>query len=1191
MADEQNLVGLKRRRATIQGSCTRIKTFVESVESISPSIKAQLEERQVRLGGFWSDYQDVQAQIELLDEAEASHRAGFEEAYYKLSARVRELLAPPVPVPEVVARSPSSEAASTRLLAHVRLPKLDLPSFSGEYDEWFPFRDTFNSILHTNESLTDIQRLQYLKGCLRGDASKLISSLEISAVNYEVAWNLLKSRYDNKLVIVQSHVRAIMELPSMNKENSLDLRQIADGASRHVNALKALGRPTSQWDDLLVFILSNKLDTRTEREWQASLSKSELPTLKQFIDFITQQCQTLEATAKNRAPVQKGGSRSQVVGGRQAVGAATVKTRCTFCRGEHSIYYCKEFLALPIPKRIAEVRKNKTCINCLRSTSHVASKCTSGSCRLCKSKHNTLLHVAATTSGDQTGEAVQAAEVANVTATTSLATRNCQNVMLSTALVHAYDINGTRIPCRALLDSGSQANFISRGYADRLGVESRVSNISISGVGGTVTKATQIAQVRIQSRTGPFSAKINCIVTDQVTDRLPAVTLKRKDFDIPRNITLADPTFNIASDIDMLIGAELFWSVISVGQIEATEGCPTLQKTKLGWILAGRFANPSSKPYKVHVCHAKVSNSQLHDSLARFWRLENIEGQGIYTSDELRCEKEFLQSVTRNPQGRYVVRLPFKDHAINNLGETKDIALRRLHSLENRLARNATLKLQYSRFLHEYLALGHMKQIINTPEGEGDACYLPHHCVFKTPSQPTSIRVVFDASAKSSTGISLNDVLMTGPVVQQDLIAILLRFRMFRIVFAADIIKMYRQILIDPAQRRYQRILWRDDPSQEVRTYELSTITYGTSPASYLATRCLKLLAESSRDKYPLGSICVQRDFYVDDLLTGADTVGEAKKARDEAISLLRTGSFELSKWASNAPELLKDIRDLESNAVKINDFTGNSRILGMLWNQFSDTFLFSSMPNESTQPVSKRVILTEVSRLFDPLGLLGPAVVVAKLILQDLWQLEIHWDESIPPDILSRWAKFRSQLLDLNKIKIPRCVRRNGDPQHAQIHGFCDASQRAFGACVYIRTPDVGNKFQVVLLCSKSRVAPLKAVTLPRLELSAALLLAQLIHKIKDSVESANMKIFLWSDSTITLNWINSPSRKWAVFVANRVGEIQRLTDSRSWRHVSSANNPADALSRGCDPRELVDSSSWWHGPAFLTTPEGDWP
>ncbi|XP_018365780.1 PREDICTED: uncharacterized protein LOC108762994 [Trachymyrmex cornetzi] len=194
---------------------------------------------------------------------------------------------------------------------------------------------------------------------------------------------------------------------------------------------------------------------------------------------------------------------------------------------------------------------------------------------------------------------------------------------------------------------------------------------------------------------------------------------------------------------------------------------------------------------------------------------------------------------------------------------------------------------------------------------------------------------------------------------------------------------------------------------------------------------------------------------------------------------------------------------------------------------------------------------------------------------MQELWQSGVHWDESIPQHIHSRWVKFRAQLYDLNRIQMPRGVRPESNSRFVQIHGFCDASQNAYSACVYIRTKVAPGEHHSDLLCSKSRVAPLKATTLPRLELSAVLLLARLISKVHDSLGVPYLPKVL----------------KWSVFVANRVGKIQCLTESKDWRHVASSQNPADIFSRGLGPGELADLSLWWHGPPFLQTNDDLWP
>lgn len=599
----------------------------------------------------------------------------------------------------------------------------------------------------------------------------------------------------------------------------------------------------------------------------------------------------------------------------------------------------------------------------------------------------------------------------------------------------------------------------------------------------------------------------------------------------------------------------------------------------------------SSHALHVRAYHAIVSNNELSEQLTRFWQLEDVAGKSSeFTYEESVCERHFLNNVSRNFQGRYIVKLPFKEQANFKIGKSREIALKRLYGIERRLIRDPVLKTQYMHFIHEYLSLKHMRLVSDPDLEEEGSCYLPHHCVFRAFGQSSKIRVVFDASSKTSTGISLNDVLLTGPVVQQDLTTILIRFRTFQYVLVADIIKMYRQILVHRSQTKFQRILWRDDFSSQVNAYELGTITYGTASASYLATRCLKHLAENSRERFPVGAAVLLRDFYMDDMLSGADTLEAVESIRDETIALLRSGGFELSKWASNVPRILQGLTDRNEETVAIDD-DANSNVLGIHWNQSQDFFSFTYEVFEQHDTASKRIILSKVSRLFDPLGLLGPVVVVAKLILQDLWQSGVQWDESVPLDIHSRWNKLKHQLIDIDSIKIPRCVKLLRESRYVQIHGFCDASQNAYGACVYMRSEINNEEFRSELLCSKSRVAPLKAISLPQLELAAALLLAQLITKIKESFDMTSMEVYLWSDSTITLNWISSPSRRWATFVANRVGKIQRLTKSCKWRHIASASNPADILSRGSDLVALANSSLWWHGPTFLAQSEDYWP
>lgn len=210
---------------------------------------------------------------------------------------------------------------------------------------------------------------------------------------------------------------------------------------------------------------------------------------------------------------------------------------------------------------------------------------------------------------------------------------------------------------------------------------------------------------------------------------------------------------------------------------------------------------------------------------------------------------------------------------------------------------------------------------------------------------------------------------------------------------------------------------------------------------------------------------------------------------------------------------------------------------------------------------------------------------------MQELWKIQIDLDSSVPNRIHTQWMQFKSQLNSINELRINQFIISGANANEVQLHGFADASQSAYGACCYIRTRDSAGNYTTQLLISKSRVAPIKAVSLPRLELCAAVLLARLQEKVINSINTPETKTFLWTDSTITLSWIKSSSRKWTTFVANRVGEVQRLTRVEDWRHVDTKSNPADMVSRGVSPFELVQSSLWWEGPDWLKLEEDNWP
>lgn len=296
-----------------------------------------------------------------------------------------------------------------------------------------------------------------------------------------------------------------------------------------------------------------------------------------------------------------------------------------------------------------------------------------------------------------------------------------------------------------------------------------------------------------------------------------------------------------------------------------------------------------------------------------------------------------------------------------------------------------------------------------------EAYYLPHHPVEKRDSLTTKVRVVFDGSCKTSSKTSLNDLLMVGPCIQEDLFNIIVRFRIYQVVITADIAMMYRQILVDERDRHLQRIVWRKNDTEELSTYTLNTITYGTSTAPFLATRCLKELALVEGNSYPKAKEVLEKDFYMDDVLTGTRTKEQAIQLTHELTQLLEKGKFNLRKWRSNCIEVLQDLSQDQSDDLLLLTRQEPLKRLGLYWNSQQD-YIQYCVKTSHLAVINKRSILSQIAQIFDPLGLIGPILTTAKCIMQELWQLQIGWDESLPQSTYTTWINFYENLYHINR-------------------------------------------------------------------------------------------------------------------------------------------------------------------------------
>ncbi|XP_065086855.1 uncharacterized protein LOC135708683 [Ochlerotatus camptorhynchus] len=497
-------------------------------------------------------------------------------------------------------------------------------------------------------------------------------------------------------------------------------------------------------------------------------------------------------------------------------------------------------------QRFDATKRNALCINCL-SPSHLVKACTSGTCRVCQQRHHTMLHQrtfapntqsvqsstnssssdspssSSSTQNHHTSSAPpknQSRPVENQTQATAVPTPQTSHfsipfaeaqlsvpatVLLSTALVKVFTSSGSLIWARALLDSGSQLNFVSEHLAQRLKLRRSKEFVPISGVGLSTTSSKHTTIIRIQSHRADFEENWKFHVLPKLTLELPNqhVAVSRSSW--PSDIVLADPTFNKPGPIDLIFGVDIFYDLLRNGQIKPSTGAPILQKTALGWVVSGKSQTQVPSTLVANVAH--VSNKpSIEDQLARFWEVESCNIKSTYSIEEAECEEYFKQTTKRDSSGRFIVALPTKPALISILGNSRDIADRRFYSLERRLNASPALKEAYSAFIHEYEQLGHMKLIDDSLPSSGATYYLPHHCIIKPDSMTTKLRVVFDASCPTDSGHSLNEALLVGPVVQDDLLSIVLRFRIPQFVIIADFEKMYRQFLVRESEQPLLRI-------------------------------------------------------------------------------------------------------------------------------------------------------------------------------------------------------------------------------------------------------------------------------------------------------------------------------------------------------------------------------------------------
>ena len=793
-------------------------------------------------------------------------------------------------------------------------------------------------------------------------------------------------------------------------------------------------------------------------------------------------------------------------------------------------------------------------------------------------------------------------------------------------ILHHKDDPKKEIKTYALLDDASDTTFVTNRVKSQLGVEGIDTCLNLSTMHGReiipVTRIDGLIAERPDRRAKVELPKAYARdVIPSRRDQIPTPSVA-ENWQHLRRIKDKIPPLDETLDVGILIGSNCPRAIKPKEVISGKAQDPYAIRTLLGWCIVGP-ANPSvevtSDEDRLATCNRIIAHENTPETshirfilenktkeiinlshIVQMFETEFAENKGSAHQGLSKEDRKFLdiaeKGIRRCDDGHYELPLPLKDN-FKGLHNNRDDAVRRMRHLKKRSAspNNKEYMEEYMKFMGDMIAKGYAERAPSTADARpGMLFYINHHGT-RHPKK-NKLRVVFNCSQEIS-GESLNKYLLQGPLLTNNLTGVLLRFRQEPIAVTCDIEAMFHQVRVNPEHRDLLRFLWWEgnDLSKDPVDCRMTVHLFGATSSPSCANFALKQAANDFEGEYGgEAANFIRNDFYVDDGLKSVSTVTSAIELVNNVKAMCHQGGFNLHKFMSNNKDVIKCIPDSDrAEGVKEIDLDLDTlpleRTLGVQWCVESDSFEFSVVLQD--KPCTRRGILSTISSIYDPIGFVVPLMLQGKSILQELCNLQLGWDDPIPEGAKMRWEKWRAEVMKLQSITIPRCYKPKdfGEVVRTELHHFSDASVQGYGHCSYVRLVDDTNKVHCAFVMGKSRVAPLKPITIPRLELTAAVTSVRISQQIHRKLEYQIDEDFYWTDSKVVLGYISNESRRFHVFVSNRVQEIQNSTHRRQWRYVESEQNPADEASRGMKADEL-QNTRWILGPKFLWSEQGKW-
>eukprot|EP00057_Strongylocentrotus_purpuratus_P004640 XP_003729152.1 PREDICTED: uncharacterized protein LOC100889568 [Strongylocentrotus purpuratus] len=1111
--------------------------------------------------------------------------------------------APSTESPADAVQSGSGQSSSPEVASapySLRIEKPHLPKFSGDVREFFVFRDDFKHLVESRYSSRD--GITILRSCLQGKPLDLIRGI---GTDYNAAWEQLELIYGDPRFVADAIIDDISKFRALKENEDSRFCELVHLVRRSYNILVSVGRQHDMDNNHMLASIERKLSQGDRKVWFRCQEKDEDPaSLHMLLEWMANE---MKARMRASAPLRSE-SRQGAVGfcaqkdtkpdkERKWVQTPSAKDRCWICHSsDHWIDQCKRFISKPASERLQIAKENRACFSCLKQAErgHLMATCNRRrQCpemrqgQRCKFYHHPLLHLEWVPRQDDSLEQTQRGQV-------GVATVVAKESLLPIVLAEVLGCNGDMKEGNVLLDSGAQISLIRQELATELQLEGTPTTITICKIGDEQELLhTNVYKVLVRGKgEGGKAFTVSAIGIPCISEHVQAINLD----DLARKFRIKRKDLHRSSGpVDILIGVD--HTRFHCGETREV-GNFIARKSRIGWVIFG--ATRGDRVHSSAVLHVKLAAPV---DLTDFWSVETegVRPEGCQciesrlTRQEV-IEEQVIRSSAHKIGKQWQIAYPWQRDP-EMLPDNKWQAEKVLQSTEKRLARNPEHAKAYDQQIQEMEDMGFARKL--SPQEmechEGPVHYISHHAVVRAEKKSTPIRIVFNSSA-SFQGHSLNEYWMKGPDLLNSLPGVLLRFREKYIAICADISKMYHRVLIPESDQHVHRFLWRNmDVSRRPDVYIMKVVTFGDKPAAAMAQIALKMTAEQGESKYPEAANVLKRNVYMDDICDSVETLSKAETLTGDIDEVLSNGGFKVKGWLSNKP-LHGDNKEGE---MKLLEALAEEKVLGVVWDKKDDVFSYrvkfregvmpSANEGESRLKLTKRKILSQVARVFDPIGFAAPIIARAKMGLQRLWQMGLGWDDPLPEKEQTEWTKLFEEMTLLNNVKLRRCLTPQDARGKPVLCIFSDASESAYGTCAYLRWRTDDNKYEVRFVAAKSKVAPLKTLTMPRLELQAAVVAARLYKAISEEIRLEIEKVVFFVDSMIVFHWIKSPARSFKAFVSSRVGEIQSLTDPSQWKHIPGTMNAADDVSRGVTVDKLAEV--WKHGPSFLYTDESEWP